>query len=41
MQKKRGRTPKGGQVVKKSIKKKPEECNKNITSCKYFITLSI
>tara|TARA_A100001015_G_scaffold315616_1_gene427868 strand:+ start:4191 stop:4826 length:636 start_codon:yes stop_codon:yes gene_type:complete len=30
MQKKRGRKPKGGQVIKKSIKKKEEECNKNI-----------
>jgi len=30
MQKKRGRKPKGGQVIKKSIKKKVEECNKNI-----------
>ena len=30
MQKKRGRKPKGGQVVKKSIKKNPKECNKNI-----------
>lgn len=30
MQKKRGRKPKGGQVIKKSIKKKTEGCNKNI-----------
>ena len=30
MQKKRGRKPKGGQVVKKSIKKNPKECNKII-----------
>ena len=30
MQKKRGRKPKGGQIIKKSIKKKVEECNKNI-----------
>ena len=30
MQKKRGRKPKGGQVIKKSINKKIEVCNKNI-----------
>jgi len=30
MQKKRGRKPKGGQVLKKSIKTMVEECNKNI-----------
>lgn len=30
MQKKRGRKPKGGQIIKKSIKKDLEECNKNI-----------
>ena len=30
MQKKRGRKPKGGQVVEKSINKKIKECNKNI-----------
>ena len=30
MQKKRGRKPKGGQIIKDSIKKTPKKCNKNI-----------